>query len=317
LNVLKTLSTAAPIAARQNTAWRYVIIMLISAFAGSWAGILGRLAQGEGVPTPYIIAFRQVVGVLVLTPFVFTVYRDSLRSIRKRDMLFAAITGFWLALHLLMGFASLEYTSVLVGAVIGGSAPIWIALAEVFILRHALGKAVWIGLFVTISGGLLIAFASVSDLSLGSNPLLGAVLALGSALTGAAYSLLGRGARKRAHLVPFLWMTFFFAGIVSGAVVVVQRIPLTGYTPAAYGYMLLLVVLAQLFAHLTYNYVLRRVPATITAVMGQLGVVIAAILAFFLFSEVPTPLELVGSVIIIAGITIVNRGQRSPGDTPA
>jgi drug/metabolite transporter (DMT)-like permease len=284
--------------------------MILSAFAGSWAGILGRLAQGEGVPTVYIIAFRQVVGVAVLTPFVFTVYRDSLKGLRKRDILFAAITGFWFALHLLMGFGSLEFTSVLVSSVIGGSAPIWIGLAEVFILRTTLTRQVWAGLIITILGGTLIAVVSAGDVSLGSNPVLGITLALGSALTGAAYSLLGRGSRKRIRLIPFLWMIFLFAALITGGLVFVQGVPLVGYSPSAYFYMLLLVLLAQLVGHLTYNYVLRRVPATITSVMGQLGIVLAAIIAFFLFKEVPGPLELVGSVIIIVGITIVNMSKQ-------
>jgi drug/metabolite transporter (DMT)-like permease len=290
--------------------------MFFSAFVGSWAGILGRLAQGEAVPTTYIIAFRQVIGVLVLTPFVFTIYRDSLRHIRKRDLLFAAITGFWFALHLLLGFGSLEYTSILVSSVIGGSSPIWIALAEVFLMRVALGRQVWIGLFITIGGGLLIAVASASDLSLGSNPLLGTLLSLGSALTGAAYALMGRGARKRMRLVPFLWLIFCFATVMTWGLVFIQGIPITGYSANAYVYLLLLVLMAQLFGHLSYNYVLRRVPATITSVMGQLGIVIAAVIAFFLFSEVPTPLELVGSLVIIVGITIVNTGQQREAEVP-
>jgi drug/metabolite transporter (DMT)-like permease len=306
---LEHIETGSVVAPSQHVEWQYIAIMFLSSLAGAWAGILGRLAQGEAVPTVYIIAFRQVIGVLVLTPVVLIYYRDALRHLRKRDILFTAITGFWFALHLLVGFGSLEFTTVLVSSVIGGTAPIWIALIEGFGLRTTLGKQVWLGLWITIGGSILIAIASATNLSLGSNPVLGALLALGSALAGAAYSLLGRDARKRMPLVPFLWLMFVFAAIVACAVVLAQDIPLTGYTPAAYGYLLLLVLLAQLLGHFTYNYVLRRIPATITAVMGQLGVVLAAIIAYFLFTEVPGPLEIAGSIIIVIGITIVNLRQ--------
>jgi len=51
-------------------------------------------------------------------------------------------------------------------------------------------------------------------------------------------------------------------------------------------------------------------------VIGQLGIVIAAVIAFFLFHEVPSPLELVGSAIIIVGITIVNLGKAPPEAAP-
>jgi drug/metabolite transporter (DMT)-like permease len=319
LNNLKAISPGsipAPTTARTAVAWKYIIIMVISAFAGAWAGILGRLAQGEGVPTPYIIAFRQVVGLAILTPFVFTVYRDSLSHIRKRDLLFAAITGTWFAVHLLLGFGSLEFTSILVNGVMGGSTPIWIGLAEVFILHTALSRQVWVGLLTSVVGGVVIAVVSAGDSSLGSNPLLGIIMSLGSALTGAAYALMGRGARKRMRLVPFMWLIFLFASIITVGLVLFMKIPLVGYSPASYGYMLLLVLLAQLFGHLSFNYVLRHVPATITSVIGQLGIVIAAIIAFFLFHEVPGPLELVGSAIIIVGITIVNLGKSPPEAAP-
>ncbi len=294
---------AAP---RRAVEWQYVGIMFLGALAGSWAGILGRLAQGEGVPTSYIIAFRQVVGVLVLTPWVLAQYRDALHHLRKRDLVFAAITAFWFAAHLLWGFGSLEFTTVLVSTVLGGTTPIWIALVERFALHTMLGRQVWFGLWVSIAGSILIALVSATDLSLGSNPVLGVLLSLGSALAGAAYSLLGRDARNRMPLVPFLWLMFVIAAVITVAIVVVERVPLTGYSASAYVYMLLLVLLAQLFGHFAYNYVLRRVPATITAVMGQLGVVLSVVIAYFMFGEAPGILEIVGSVVIVAGITIVN-----------
>jgi drug/metabolite transporter (DMT)-like permease len=302
----QNLSLPAQSNRRERVPWRYIGIMFIGSLAGSWAGILGRLAQGEGVPTPYIIAFRQVVGVLLLTPWVFIHYRDALRGLTKRDLLFATAAGACLAIHLLFGFSSLEYTTILVNGVIGGTTPIWIALIESFVLHVALGRQVWFGLWLTILGSLVIAAVSATDLSLGSAPMLGAALALGSALFGAVYSLLGRGARKRMPLVPFMWLMFVVAACITLPVVLVQGIPLVGYSAPAYVYLLLLVVIAQLVGHFTYNYVLRRVSATITAVMGQLGIVLATILAFVFFAEAPGIWEIVGSAVIVAGITIVN-----------
>jgi drug/metabolite transporter (DMT)-like permease len=303
---VQNLSLPAQAVGQARVPWRYIGIMFVGSLAGAWAGILGRLAQGEGVPTPYIIAFRQVVGVLILTPWVLYSYRDALRALTGRDLLFATAAGMCLAIHLLFGFSSLEYTTILVNGVLGGTAPIFIALIERFVLRAQLGRQVWLGLWLTIAGSLLIGAVSATDLSLGSSPILGAVLALGSALIGAVYSVLGRGARKRMPLVPFMWLMFVVAALITIPVVFVQGIPLAGYSPSAYVFLLLLVVLAQFVGHFTYNYVLRRIPATITAVIGQLGIVLGAVIAFVAFKEVPGMLEIVGSAVIVAGITIVN-----------
>src|SRR5262249_41002307 len=135
--------------------WRFHFLLLLSTFAGSWAPIFARLAEHEGIPSLYLVAFRQVIATLILTPFVLHYYRAELRKLRRREIAFAAIAGFWFALHLMLGFEGLQHTSVLVSNVLIGTTPLWIALVEVSVLKNHLGKWVWIGLFVTLGGGLI------------------------------------------------------------------------------------------------------------------------------------------------------------------
>jgi drug/metabolite transporter (DMT)-like permease len=289
--------------------WRYHILLLLSTFSGSWASILGRIAQGEGVPTVYIITFRQTMGALVLAPFVLHYYQNELRALGKREIIFAAIAGFWFAVHLLFGFEGLKHTSVLVNNVLGGTTPLWIALLEVSLLKSKLGKWVWIGLFVTISGGLIIALAGSGETSFGDNPSLGIFLSIGSALAGSLYAIMGRESRSRMPFLPYMWLVFVFASITTLVVVLLTGTPMIGYSSTGYIALALLVLIPQLVGHITFNLVLRHLSATYTAVIGQIGVITSAILAFFLFTELPGAIQLPGSLIIIIGITLVNLGQ--------
>lgn len=237
--------------------WRFHLLLLLGAFTGGWASILGRMAQGEGIPTVYIIAFRQLLSALILTPFVLHYYQNELRGLGRRDILFAAIAGFWFSVHLLAGFEGLKHTSVLVNMVLGGTTPLWIALIEVSLLKHRLNKWVWIGLIFTLGGSIIIAIGGGSS-GLGANPNLGILLSIGAALTGSLYAIMGRQSRKRLSFLPYIWMMFSFATATALIVVFATGTPITGYSAAGYIDLILLALLPQLVGHIIFNFVLRH-----------------------------------------------------------
>jgi len=68
--------------------------------------------------------------------------------------------------------------------------------------------------------------------------------------------------------------------------------------------------ITQILGHVSINYGLQYFPATYVSVMMQGAVVLMAIFALFAFREVPTVPEIIGSVIIAAGIIIAT--FRSP-----
>jgi drug/metabolite transporter (DMT)-like permease len=120
---------------------------------------------------------------------------------------------------------------------------------------------------------------------------------------------MGRESRARMPFLPYMWLVFSFGSITTLIVVFVTRTPLTGYSPAGYFDLLMIVLLPQLVGHLIYNLVLRRLSATYVAVVSQLGVLMAAVLAFLIFAEIPGVLQLPGSLAVLVGILFVNLGH--------
>ncbi len=285
---------------------RVQLLLLLGTFAGAWAAIFGRIAQHHGMPTPVIISFRILLSAIVITPIVWKYHRHELFKLNKRDVLIAAGGGFWFGIHLMSGFEALKHTSVLVSSVLGGTLPIWVAILEVYVLKARLNRVVWIGLMITLSGGIIITLAGSGDASLGDNPLLGSGLALMAAVAGAIYAIVGRRSRDKMSYLPYLWLAFTFGGLTSLSLVVVSGQSLVGYDFTAYLAIILLTILPQLIGHGVYNYALRQLPATFVSVVGQLGIIISAILAYLFFREIPSILEIPGSIAIILGITMVN-----------
>jgi drug/metabolite transporter (DMT)-like permease len=291
------------------SAWVNQIILYGGIFAGAWASVLARMAQAEGIPTTYLVAFRMVAGTLALTPFVLSWHRQEVRRIRRAELIACAAAGFWMAVQLVLGFDALRHTSVLVSGVLVGTNPLWIALLEVRLLKAKLNRWMWVGLFITFAGGLMITLSGSSDFKLGDNPMLGSVLSIIAAFAAAFYAIIGRHSRGKIAFLPYLWFVFVGGSIASLVMVLLSHAPLTGYSAKGYFYLVLLTILPQIIAHSTYNYCIRELSATYTSVVSQLGTIISAGLAFVFFSELPGKLELPGSIAILAGIVLVNLGQ--------
>ncbi|MBI1280226.1 MAG: EamA family transporter [Anaerolineaceae bacterium] len=289
-----------------NKVRRVQLLLLMGTFAGAWAAIFGRIAQHHGMPTPVIISFRILLSAVVLTPVVWKYHRQEFFKLNKRDVLIAAGGGFWFGIHLMSGFEALKHTSVLVSSVLGGTLPIWVAILEVYVLKARLNRMVWIGLMITLCGGIIITLAGSGDASLGDNPLLGSGLALMAAVAGAVYAIVGRRSRDKMSYLPYLWLAFTFGGLTSLSLVVVTGQSMVGYDFSTYLAVILLTIVPQLIGHGVYNYALRQLPATFVSVVGQLGIIISAVLAYLFFREIPSVLEIPGSLAIIVGITMVN-----------
>lgn len=295
---------------------RLQLLLFFGTFVGAWAAILGRIAQQHGMPTPVIITFRMFLGALVLTPFIWQHHRAEIRALSKRNLVIVLVGGIWFGIHLLSGFEALKHTTILVSGVLGGTLPIWVALLEVYLLKAHFNRVIWLGLGITLLGGVIITLAGSGDNSLGDNPALGSILALTAAVAGAIYAIVGRKVRDKVSLMPYLWLVFIVGGMTSMVVVVANQQTFVGYDSTAYFAIILLVLLPQLICHGIYNYSLRRLPATFVSVVGQLGIVISAVLAFLFFREIPNMWEIPGSIAIILGITLVNLNKNAPPANP-
>jgi drug/metabolite transporter (DMT)-like permease len=288
----------------QSTTWPYIVI-LSGYFIGAGGPILIRLAQSEGIPSLVIVAYRQIFSLIFFTPFVLGKHRHELRQITPRDLMFAALAGIVMAARFLLVFEAYNNTSILIVSVISGSSPLWVALAETVFLKAALSRNIWLGLFLALAGGVVIAFAGFDGgTSLGNNAALGVFYALTSTILLAIYLNLGRSIRNRISFWPYIWLIFLFAAITSLLATFAAGMPLTGYSAKGYLWLVALTITAQVIAHGAINYVLAYVSATFVSISSQVSNVVSVLLAYLIFAELPGPLQIVGSVIIIVGVII-------------
>jgi len=158
-------------------------------------------------------------------------------------------------------------------------------------------------------GGLIIGVADSGDTAIGSQPVLGALLALAGAIAVAVYLVIGRSLRAKLPLLPYIWLVYSMAAVFLILLVVVTATPIVGFSAAGYFWIVVMALAPQLIGHTSFNYALRYIPATVVGIITQAEPVGAAIAAFFIFGQLPLPAQIIGSLLILGGVTLASLGQ--------
>ncbi len=297
--------TAAPKASAPPRVYGALIAGII---AVSMSAIFIGLAQQEGVPSLVIAEGRVLISALILTPIAIHFHGSIIRTLSRGDLLLAAFSGVFLGIHFACWILSLEYTSVLISVVFVGTGPLWVALLEFIFLGAKINRLIAAGLGMALLGGIIIGVTG-TDASSGSQPVLGAGLALVGAMTFAAYLVIGRKLRARLPLIPYIWLVYGCTALFLLLVIVITATPITGYPLSGYGWVLLTALFPQLIGHSSFNYALRYLSATYVSIATQLEPITSAFMAFIVFKQIPTVLQVLGSLIVLAGVTLASIGQ--------
>ena len=135
----------------------------------------------------------------------------------------------------------------------------------------------------------------------------GNFLALAGAWAVTGYLIIGRKLRGNMSLVPYIFLVYSMAALVLIIIMLAGGESPLGYAPKAYLWIFLLAVVPQLIGHSTYNWLLIYMPVTFEAITTLAEPNGAAILAYFLLKETPTPSILIGGGLILIGIYLASK----------
>ncbi len=286
-----------------------LLIVLSIIISAGVTPIFIRITQAEGMPSIVIVWIRLWLISLALAPLIWTRYREELLRVTRRQWLLSGIAGFWLAVNLLLLFLSLEYTSVLMTSILRRTTPMWIVLPEIVIFGVIFSRRFWFSLVATIIGVALVGIGGLSAIEAGSDPLLGAGMALVGSLCFGSYLLIGRQLNNVMPPLLYSFAVFFSAAIVTSVFVGITGTPVTGYPVDSYLWAVVVTIMAQVFGHIVMNLALQHYTATAMAIVLQIGVVVSAVIAFFAFGEIPSLLQVFGSALVVYGVVVATIEQ--------
>ncbi|MEE8599549.1 DMT family transporter [Euzebya tangerina] len=277
------------------------LLLGVGVLAVSFAAILIRVADAPAVALAF---WRSLGGAVVLVPFA----RKTWPAPRQVGQLLAS--GAFLALHFALFIAAFAYTSVAAAVTIVATGPIFVGLGAWLVLRRPPSRRTWLGMGVAMVGTVVVAVADAGGDAVGSNPLLGDLLALGGAAAVAGYLLIGQRQRDTLDVATYGVWVYGTSAVILALTSAVVGSPLTGFDATTWWAIVGLIVGPQLLGHTVFNQVLGRVPATTVSTVVLIEPLAAALLALVLLGEVPPALMAVGAPIILVGVYLAATGGR-------
>lgn len=286
---------------------KHPMIMIVVGLIGiSMSSILVKYSTA---PSAVTAAWRLLWTVLLMTPVVLGkgTVRNELFHISRKTLLLSGISGVFLAVHFVLWFESLQHTSVASSTTIVCTEVIWVSLGYCLFLKGKLSGRALAAIAVTFIGSTVIAS---SDSSQGGAQLYGDILALLAAIAVAAYTLIGRIVRKDTSTTVYTYLVY---GACAGVLLLLCCLmgeSLTGYGVGAVIVGFLLAVVSTLLGHSIFSWCLKYFSPSFVSASKLCEPVAAAVLAGILFGEVPGILQVVGGVLIIAGVYFYSRIER-------
>jgi drug/metabolite transporter (DMT)-like permease len=281
--------------------------LAVGMVAASTAAIAIRFAQEEA-PSLSIAAWRLTLAAAILAPIVLSRHRDELAQLNRSALLRAVVSGFFLALHFATWISSLGFTSVAASVVLVSTSPLFVGLLSPLLLGEPVSRLMYVGILIAIIGTSVIAVGGLGE---GSESVRGDLLALAGAICVAGYIMIGRTLRRKLSLLTYIFVVYGAAAIIMLLIVLATGQPMLGYPVATYGWLFYLALGPQLIGHSSFNWALRYLSApfvTVTLLSEPIG---ASLLAWLLLDEVPTTLEAWGGALILVGIAVASRAERT------
>jgi len=297
-----------------------LFVLLFGILAVSTAAIFIRFAQEYA--TSLVIAFYRLgIATLILAPFALTRYWGEIKSMKRRDLFLASLSGLFLALHFATWITSLEYTTVASSVVLVSTVPLWVALLSPLFLKEKLSKFLILGMFFALIGGIVVGLSDTCVISgikitcpsvdqmFSTDRFIGNILALVGAIMAACYLIIGRGLRTRIQLTSYIFLVYGMAALILLLILIIVSEPLIGYPPIGYLWFFLLALIPQVLGHSSFNWALGYLSAAFVSI-SLLGEPIGStILAYFLLNETPSFWKLIGAILILVGIYIASLGE--------
>lgn len=276
------------------------LVILIGALGVSLSPIFIKLSNSEALTIAF---YRMLITVIILTPFILFKNIPELKTIEKKNLIRIMISGLFLGLHFSAWILSLKYTTVATATVLVNTSPIIILLITYFIFHEKITK-LQVGAIITAFLGSII--LSFGDFIGGDHAIIGSLFAIVGAVFVSVYLLIGNKVRQNLSMTSYTYLTYLFAAITIFITNLFVGHHMLVTDSREYILFILMAVFPTLLGHSLFNWSLKYVTATYVSMAILTEPILASILAIFIFSEIPSILEIVGSIIIISSLVVYN-----------
>ncbi len=266
-------------------------------------GIFGRLIYLYEPDPLTVVTFRALIAFLLLFFTTIAVNPGSLR-IRKRDFIYFAVYGLLsVTFCFLLFFYSIKFTTIATATILLYTYPAFVVVLSTFFLKEELTKTKVLALLLTFLGCILV--IQVYDPTELKLNLRGIIYGLGAGLGAGFYSVFGKKAVQRYN--PWTVVTYafgfgsFFLLIFRG----VRSLYWVDYPTITWVWIFALAILSTVLGYSVYTKGLKYIEASRAGIVATWEVVVASLLAFVIFRESLSFLQIFGALFIFLGIFVI------------
>lgn len=274
------------------------IPIIIGVFSVALSAIFVKMTSADSGVTAF---YRMLFSILIMSPVFLMKYTPEIKKLSKRDWLFAIIAGVFLAFHFILWFESLNYTSVASSTVLVTLQPLFAFAGTYFFFKEKLSFKTIASGVIAVAGSVLIGYG---DFKISGMALFGDILALIACALITAYLLFGQDVRKRLSLVTYTFVVYSVSTITLFFYIIVKGESFGPYPASEWMWFLLLALIPNLLGHTLFNWSLKWVSTNVISIAILFEPVGAAILAYFILGELLSLSQIVGGIVVLAGIIL-------------
>ena len=297
---------------------RSELLLILSALMFASNGIASKLLLEGHISAWRLAQVRAIGASSILALYLLAKAPKKLRITRAEIPRLAAMGALGIAAVNGTYFLAISRMHVSIALLIEFTAPVWIVLYLRFIKRKHVPNQMWIALVLALLG--LAFVAQVWDgLTLDG---IGVIAAFASAFAVAFYFVIGEGISHSRDGASLTMWGFFFAAVTWCLLLPIWNfptdvfsvsIPLGGPFHGANspGWILILYVICvgTIGPYLCTIAALKNLSASTTSAFGMLEPIFVGGFAWFWFSESWTFIQLIGGMIVIAGIYMADQAR--------
>ena len=263
----------------------------------------------EDIPALTFAGLRYMLAFLILLPFFLrSKPAPALKKLSRRDWILLVALGIvYYAITQGTQFLGIEMLpAITFSLLLNFSAPL-VALFSIPLLQEKPNWIQWAGIGIFLLGALVY----FTPLSVAEGIGLGLLVGMSSVVATSIGSILGRAINRREVLPP-LSVTVISMGIgaalLLGLGLVVEPLPTIGWQQWAI--IIWLAGVNTAFAFTLWNHTLITLSATESSLINNTMLVQIALLAWLFLGEQPSPHQILGMVVALAGVVLVNMPKR-------
>ena len=286
----------------------YFFILLGATLLGS-IGVLGRaIYQYEPDPIK-VVTYRGIIAAILLIGTLALLNPKKL-NLKLKDLPFFALYGFLsVTMTFILFFYAIKYTTVAMATILIYTYPAWVLLFSLLILNEKLDKQKITALLLTFTGCLLV--VQIYNPSVLKFNLKGIIYGLFCSLGAASYTLFG----KKATFKYDSWTVVSYALGFGALFLILFRGPQTllnfNYPVTAWIFIITLAIIPTLLGYSFYTRGLKYLEASRAGIVATWEVVVATALAFIIFGEKLSLIQILGAVLIFWGIFIIKKRRNT------